>query len=837
LVGQILILDIISGSQMAKKNPTVAYIQALKADAFRMELALSDTPENRHPVGRLSWNLDSYPDECSDEMFAESVEAASLPDSQFFLDTCFITGREVEPCLWVALLRKTIVITSHTLEELKPWLQTPFVNKPFRDLILEAQRVGHPAIRIENAPTINSELEWATRYYVELLGFRKKIFPIVSEQLQSELGRVPTDDELLAKILPLIQDRGLQLALKGRSAQGQDNVNTDEQVVVRSVVSAILTGRETSVLTRDRDLVEQFYKLMYLMDTQYRSVLIADAYVQQPLNFIEAPWPNNSPYFENAFISGRLMWLPKSANERFLPRHHNFVMVHVYRFGARQGQNSFTAIGFCAEREMLALLRVKDWTRGRNTSAIGIQNFHRCVGPHIQEYFGPFAAVAVDETVTSNGVSLPIVDIELALSRKERISRVAVMPRSGDSEQDEGVLTAYGWSKHRCDVRLGWSPTAEPLQTSSKQIADTLGFLPMQTEVYLDPSFLAADLNSAISDVLIKTECGTTTEAFASIRNLITPPLNSLAHRMMNKSAPPWLHVLDLEDWSTCLLSALRQYLALLVFRKQLGSIVRDQIEVAHGYIPGREEWLKNLESISGNHVLRSLDAEANAMNPDYFTEDQFVVHVVMNAIVSGSDCVILTRRKVVQQQFISLMRIMEMHYRAWAIAKYAPLLEATQAGRTKTRMFRLGIRRMGFKATPSIFEVSKAFADSCLPNHAVDLQLQCWLFDGEQDELKFIPVSFLAERPMYWMLQLRGESGGLNSGNHNGEDLQFAWIQRKAESKGLVFRGKSTWTDIGKSTFPQDSRANLQIEKLPTKDLVWSANYCDFPKEMSAYW
>ena len=89
----------------------------------------------------------------------------------------------------------------------------------------------------------------------------------------------------------------------------------------------------------------------------------------------------------------------------------------------------------------------------------------------------------------------------------------------------------------------------------------------------------------------------------------------------------------------------------------------------------------------------------------------------------------------------------------------------------------------------------------------------------------------------MYWMLQLRGESGGLNSGNHNGEDLQFAWIQRKAESKGLVFRGKSTWTDIGKSTFPQDSRANLQIEKLPTKDLVWLANYCDFPKEMSAYW
>jgi hypothetical protein len=43
-----------------------------------------------------------------------------------------------------------------------------------------------------------------------------------------------------------------------------------------------MTGRETTILTRDHDLMDQFYKLIFLIDTHDQSMLFANKYVASP---------------------------------------------------------------------------------------------------------------------------------------------------------------------------------------------------------------------------------------------------------------------------------------------------------------------------------------------------------------------------------------------------------------------------------------------------------------------------------------------------------------------------------------------------------------------------
>ena len=215
------------------------------------------------------------------------------------------------------------------------------------------------------------------------------------------------------------------MAEKGRRDAGKSNFQADESVVVASVISAITTGCETSVLTRDRDIIEQFYKLMYLVDTHYQGYQIGEAYRRQPLNFVEAPWPKGSEYFDNHFHTGRILWLPASSDERLLPEQYRFVMVHAYRFSPSTQNDSLQTLAFCAEREMGQMIRAKGATRGKSTDGFGLSNIHRCINPYDQETFGSFAAVTVDRGVEISNIFIPWVDIEIVMSRKEQIRRLS----------------------------------------------------------------------------------------------------------------------------------------------------------------------------------------------------------------------------------------------------------------------------------------------------------------------------------------------------------------------------------------------------------------------------
>jgi hypothetical protein len=80
------------------------------------------------------------------------------------------------------------------------------------------------------------------------------------------------------------------LGKKGAEAAGSRNFFTDEMLVYTAVATGLRSGRPTYILTKDEDLQEQFYKLTWLLDTHYRSMLFAHRFAEEPVSVSNAAY-------------------------------------------------------------------------------------------------------------------------------------------------------------------------------------------------------------------------------------------------------------------------------------------------------------------------------------------------------------------------------------------------------------------------------------------------------------------------------------------------------------------------------------------------------------------
>src|SRR5208283_4711940 len=78
--------------------------------------------------------------------------------------------------------------------------------------------------------------------------------------------------------------RGFMLAKKGRS-----ELPTDESLPILAVEFALETGRIANVVTADGDVLDQFAKLLWLIDTHYRAMLLAEQYATDFARFSPRP--------------------------------------------------------------------------------------------------------------------------------------------------------------------------------------------------------------------------------------------------------------------------------------------------------------------------------------------------------------------------------------------------------------------------------------------------------------------------------------------------------------------------------------------------------------------
>lgn len=357
--------------------------------------------------------------------FCEGV-ADAPEDVAFFCDTSLF-DRKTDARLWDALLNGEgkMIIVPPVRRELDPWLASNGAHPAARAILDGKSSVEFSGI----APKDRRGLAVA-EYYIELLGFRKKPLLLRLAEFKEEHGRLPDNEERRELMVRLHEDlgpRGYLLAKKGAEAKIPENLLTDETLVYLAMKAGIVTGREVVILSKDEDVLEQFYKLQWLLDTHYRAMLLADAFAAEPSRFATHPMSKGGADLAEMFegedgaLVERPLWLIGGPHAPILPPYCRPVTVHCWIIG-----EVVTSMVFCAEMEMERLLLTKAATGGLNTYKFDKKNLHLWLAPcDVPEHLRGCPVVAHDARAQSASglIKVPLFDANQAIYCGERFMR------------------------------------------------------------------------------------------------------------------------------------------------------------------------------------------------------------------------------------------------------------------------------------------------------------------------------------------------------------------------------------------------------------------------------
>ncbi len=354
------------------------------------------------------------------EGLARTVADAS-EDALFFCDTSlFDDGTDAG--LWEALLNREgkMVIVPPVRKELEPWLWLHVSHIAGRAILNEES-----SVRFLGLDADDEREQAAFEYYVNLLGLRKRLVALELARFEEQYGRMPSDRELRDLMQGLhdkLGSRGYLLAKKGATPERSPTFFTDEILVYLAIKTGIEIGCEVVILSKDEDILEQFYKLQWLLDTHYRSMLLADLYAHEPDCFTSHSMPKDDPDLEEMFFGednilverpDRLITGPTAP---ILPPYYHPVVVHCWIVGDR-----LTQMAFCAEQEMERLLHTKGVTGGRNTYKLDEKNCHLWLAPlNVSKPLRGCAAITQDRRKQLRLVEMPLFDANQAVYTGER---------------------------------------------------------------------------------------------------------------------------------------------------------------------------------------------------------------------------------------------------------------------------------------------------------------------------------------------------------------------------------------------------------------------------------
>lgn len=203
-------------------------------------------------------------------------------------------------------------------------------------------------------------------------------------------------------------------------AEGNREINlNDELHCLMAICHSLLTGRESVILTADRDFIEVFWKAQWFFDTHYRAFLAASLVkvgrFGNPAQVLE----NTDGYFDGPLTLYRR---PTSHLREFLPKTYRSVPVSVIYVAP---DKTIHKLGFQFERKMLDMLGMRSKTGGRCTDLFGEENIHVDLGPLTASLDGMYLGIgrdAGDWAETSQTKSfLARLDQEHALNCRERV--------------------------------------------------------------------------------------------------------------------------------------------------------------------------------------------------------------------------------------------------------------------------------------------------------------------------------------------------------------------------------------------------------------------------------
>lgn len=380
----------------------------------------------------------------------DTIIRDSLRGTILFPDTGFITTK-IQPSFWKAAERFSVGFSQMTVAELSGWCNKPHFNTYLASWLPRAlKQCSSSAPPDENLfkvtrvlgslrnELIGFEVAVAERfrfqrfgydYYVDMLSLRKRMGIAAHRELKDKLGREPSEQELKQHLHNEYHPRVTSLAFKGWKDQGRRNYLADEELVVTAAMTAILTGRETMILTRDNDVFDQFVKLMQLFADDYNCYRFAEVHYLNPdgcpmfpIGFPEAYGPagftSDPPYH---------VVLPQDEVERLPPYNFSFVNAYCFLVGNSHNDPKISQTGFCLEREMGRLLEIKGATGGKNSERFGDKNMVSGYGFEAGKTSTAFFLTEL-ESVEYDGVNVSRRDLDRGLNSDFRVVKKYFRP-------------------------------------------------------------------------------------------------------------------------------------------------------------------------------------------------------------------------------------------------------------------------------------------------------------------------------------------------------------------------------------------------------------------------
>jgi hypothetical protein len=734
---------------------------------------------------------------------------ASPPQAIFFLDSSFLHRHQIPDEVFDALLSRRIAVTQMVWAELHDWVRNPFANRNFRDVLVSANERGHSSVLFLNPNDWPDDIRESAHYYVSLLSIRKVFGLLLKEDYANKHGREMPDEELISTLQSAVGDRGVILARKGLLDYGKANFTADEDLVVAAATHAILTGEETSVLTRDRDPLEQFRKVLYLIDTHYRCHLIAESYLDTPENLIESKGGPESS--RDCFEPGdrSILNLPRRFVDWVLPRPGSRVVLHCHRLAGDGERMKIASLDFCAQREMLSLLRVKGRTGGKNYELPDGKNCHLVLSPPFPPEANGQAIIGRDRARTIRDFAAPLVDVEYAVQEVQRIRRsmvdfsVCEGPKGTPGEN----LADFFLPKRLCFAsEPGW----ESLEW--KELAKAIRYFDAAALFFVDRGVvptLRVDARQALidhgfrwSDAIRNSTLGGECAGVSAAERKALSEMATLAPRE---------HPIYQRGHG--------YYLSLLSLRRQFARIIRQRVRNEHARECRDGEVIVIAEHYggkSGRHFAEH--GEVNQHDPLLFASDEMLVYATILGIMDGSDVVFVTKDPLVLDQFARLCGLMGFDYVASEYGRrysndpkaLPPDEECTVAPDAMTR----AVGKVTGRRLPA------GWHEQVLPRNPFLINLHCWLVGRDDgNSLRLAAWTYCAERGMHNLLRIKGSASGRNVEGLDGRNLRAVFSTEDGDG-AVVTLWRDRMISKGTADFPSDDRLDLDISALAAADI-----------------
>jgi len=349
----------------------------------------------------------------------------------YFLDTNFFTDHQVKQTVWDALGQKRITMTTGVWKELLPWRSNPFYNGHMVPVFNDAKEAVSSTILFDEDAAWGVPCGVFRNWYVNVLAERKRRAQSFVDEFVANQGRQPSSEELNTLFQKAGNERDFHIFRKGqREISVGANVFTDEELVATAAMVTLAAGRNTTILTRDHDVLEQFYKLTGLLTIHYQATLFAERWTEGPSRFQSQPMPSSKELCHYFVVDQSVIIRKPVAPDAFftwlLPRNAEPLRMRCVLFTGQNDGLAMTPLTYICETPMLKLVEAKGQSWGLNTELLNGKNCHVTGFPVGISDPRSFVVLALDRFVrdSNSQYKFPRLDLAHATTHFEELKSV-----------------------------------------------------------------------------------------------------------------------------------------------------------------------------------------------------------------------------------------------------------------------------------------------------------------------------------------------------------------------------------------------------------------------------